>query len=194
MPASLDGPPSGRSGVQIFSLEDIHAISQLPPLPAEAADGAAEASSLERACGLPSASRPAVEASAPLVPPIASPADFASDVSHDGSLASTEPCAAARGVEGERFPERREPRGSGTRRLVVSHFSAEEIGALEQSPAQAPALELPDDIWLYCLRSARRVRGASTRRCARPCAARDGCRRWRCSKAARRAERCVLGS
>mmetsp|Transcript_11445 Transcript_11445/g.29750 ORF Transcript_11445/g.29750 Transcript_11445/m.29750 type:complete len:624 (+) Transcript_11445:66-1937(+) len=152
MPVKLDDTPS-RGAVQIFSLEEINAISLLSDMPIDPSDDLAEPESLDLADDPPMM--------AALVRMV-SAAARADDV--HSTLADVQFDAAGQlkdVVLSTPISERRlsGTTGPGSCRSVVSHFSPEDLLALDKSSEDLLALDkssvcldLPDDLWLYCLR------------------------------------------
>lgn len=142
MPAKLDATPS-RGVLQIFSVEEITAISLLGELPIDPSDDLAEPESLDLADDPPemAAIAAAVVAAARPAQPRADPADAEDDAGQLEPVVLDTP-------QGERRLSGAGPMSAG-RRSVVSHFSPEDFLALDKSNLQ---LDLPDDLWLYCLR------------------------------------------
>ncbi|KAJ1634333.1 hypothetical protein T492DRAFT_1134568 [Pavlovales sp. CCMP2436] len=155
MPSKLDFSPSGRSArVQIFTLEDINAISSLSPPPIDPSDDLAEPESLDLADDPPPRTPPPTppprlrsSARAASLRPDASGRD--SDAADKGGSPTLEALFA--------YPSRSpapawaSPAASRPAPFVVAHFSAEEILALDGKPNTPGSLadELPDDMWLY---------------------------------------------
>lgn len=149
-------PSPGRSSVQIFSLEDIYAISLLPPPPIDPSDDLAEPESLDLADDPPPQPRLVIDLAAlhdKMLGRAGRPSDSGNgSPQHRLPRTPMTPAAARTGPLAHVQTPGESPLAA-TRRSpsLVAHFSDEEIVALE-NPSVPRSLDLPDDMWLYCLR------------------------------------------